>query len=319
MQDYLIVNAVAGDLQYNLEPKFIGRAALRNSTIDTPQERAALKKSCQENNDPVDLEKSMRLSIIVTADSIEDAFSFARQSFSETLDIWSAFGSFIGQSVRLTNCAFSIDMSTNEIHPYIIFRIPMNCVVCHAGLFQPVTFPQMISVYDDDFTKRIRRFCHWLRKAYTEEDRQLKILFWWFSLEAILKECESDNIAPNIAMLIGFCATKKAPNDWALLRENKNYGEFHRFFVETIDKIRKFRNDSVHSGFVPWDISDDDIKLYLFVLNSASARVRIALKSYYINSNRLKNVRDFKSFLEKIFQFRIIFIIGLMGLSFIVI
>ena len=260
-----------------------------------------VRESAQKNNEFVNLDSSMRLSMVVSAQNEKESFYIARQVFSEAIDLWSVFDSVVVGSVRLVDVAFLVDMSTNKIQPFVREKQLLNSVCLHQTVFFPLTLSQALSAYNnkDEFAIRVKRFCHWLRKSTTEEDNQLRILFLWFSIEALLKENEKDNIAPYVSMLIGFCATKQSSAAWASLRTNEKYREYHRLFADNIEKIRIFRNNSVHSGFVPWDISEEDTYLFYYILHNASIKAASAIRSFYMENSCQRNVSCFKSFLEK--------------------
>ena len=292
MSKFLITNVVLGDIVYNIDSKIIGGAELHSASCDTKNERIALRESAQKNNEFVNLDSSMRLSMVVSAQNEKESFYIARQVFSEAIDLWSVFDSVVVGSVRLVDVAFLVDMSTNKIQPFVREKQLLNSVCLHQTVFFPLTLSQALSAYNnkDEFAIRVKRFCHWLRKSTTEEDNQLRILFLWFSIEALLKENEKDNIAPYVSMLIGFCATKQSSAAWASLRTNEKYREYHRLFADNIEKIRIFRNNSVHSGFVPWDISEEDTYLFYYILHNASIKAASAIRSFYMENSCQRNV-----------------------------
>jgi hypothetical protein len=87
------------------------------------------------------------------------------------------------------------------------------------------------------------------------------------------------------------------------LSAHSRYEHWSKEIVTIVDKIRIFRNDSVHSGFRSVDFTKSELELYTQVMTFGTSRcqgaVTIAL------TNRIETVSDFKEYIAVIFESRI--------------
>ena len=211
MNDFLITNIVAGNVTLCPDTTNIGCCEIRSSQSDTPQEKELLKKSLKSNNESVNLQISMRISTIVSADTREEAIEFAINEFVTALDVWGMYQPIPSQNFYLCRAGFSLDLCDNSYcehtHPQdingLMFRRSTSAIT-------PITFAQIASVKNDELGLRFKRFCHWFHNANMEKNPQIKLIFLWFALEAMVRKPDrnsgrghSDNIIPYILSTLG--------------------------------------------------------------------------------------------------------------------
>jgi hypothetical protein len=148
---------------------------------------------------------------------------------------------------------------------------------------------------------------HWARNAKHEKNKQLKIIFYWFSIEALLKESENDNISGVLRWCLGFPNGKKrneVPNSiLSSLNTHPRYEYWSKEIVTIVEQIRIFRNDSVHSGFRSVDFTKSELELYTEVMTFGASRCQGAVNIALMN--RIETVSDFKEYIGIIFEGRV--------------
>ena len=129
----------------------------------------------------------------------------------------------------------------------------------------------------------------------------MRILFNWFSIEALLKLdkktlgiTKEDNVAPKAMLAMGFPSWQKK-NDVpaSVMQKLENHSEYESWktiIAKDMDKIREYRNNSVHLGFRPWDLSESELKKYSFL--SEMARNSSQKLAQYAISSGCKDALD---------------------------
>lgn len=151
---------------------------------------------------------------------------------------------------------------------------------------------------NEELSARHIKSIHWSHHANDEENKQLKVIFSYFCLEALFKENENDNITGMVRCFLGFPGGKYFRDvDKTIidtLNENCDYSSLVKDIPAYLDDIRKFRNDSVHTGFRSIDICNRKLKLYDNLLNLAKGRCLNAVQLSIIDEG-INDLSEFKN------------------------
>lgn len=304
MNNFLVVRPL--DPQSTCTPTtFIyGKVELRSRSADTQLEIAAFKESAE--NAHLDFDKysfSSRIATIVEAENVNIAINIADDRFSEALDLKSIelpISKLSPSPIGLTK-----NLETGEISAIANqgFKHSMT-FLSHIGSIQQFDSINLILSLDTDLSKRYLRSLHWSRNSKHETNQQLKILFNWFSVEALLKESETDHIGGSIRWFLGFPNGRGRLNlsfrTINALESHPRYAHWDKELIDITDKLRTFRNDSVHHGFRLLDFSKETLKLYNQVMLYGTARCQAAVQVAIINN--LETVPQFKEYIPIIFE-----------------
>lgn len=246
---------------------------------------------------------SSRIATLVESNHIEEAINLADDRFAEILDLKSIEASI--SDVSLSPIGLTKNMATGETHPIQLAEYqPSMAFMVHKGDVQRFDLINYVLSLESDLSKRYLRSLHWSRNGRHEKNPQLRILYDWFSIEALLKESESDNIGGSIRWFLGFPNGKSELEVSVHIKNSLNTHPKYEFWKKRlpliIDKIRIFRNDSVHSGFRGVDFKKDELDLYSKVTRFGSSRCQSAVQLALIN--RIETVSEFKEYISSIFE-----------------
>jgi hypothetical protein len=86
------------------------------------------------------------------------------------------------------------------------------------------------------------------------------------------------------------------------LSENESWIKWKKLLRDIVEKIRIFRNDSVHSGFRSVDYTSDELVLYNKIMTYAASRCQGAVRDAL--TQKITTVPEFKSCAGNIFENR---------------
>lgn len=293
MIDYQITKLIANKSIYNPRPIYIGSVEIKTDKYDLSDERNALEESIRKNNEDIKLDYSVRLTTIISSKNIDEAISVAENLFEEVLDILSEKSPI--SKFELKKSGFYKNLLTNKIQPIISKDITFNPLI--AFMVDCDNFPGInISEYiyynrKNILNQRYLNALHWSRLARWENNYQLKILFNWFSIESLIKIDENDDIIPKIMLSIGLPIGKKCQNfNDIFLKKLTSYPEYKSIrnnILKEFNKIKRFRNKSVHKGFRKFDLEIKLLKKYSYLVNMG----KVGLFSLALSGiiNRLKD------------------------------
>lgn len=298
MPNFLIVRAMEKNSVVLPRTLVYGNVEFRPAKSDTESEANALNASCTSFGlQPDDFNITARVATIVHSVDRDEAIEIAAARVAEVVDIKST--EFVASNYEASAAGFVKDLESGEITPLLseAFR-PSLAYVRHPHQLQEFDFNHYILSLNTELSQRYRRSLHWSRNARHEPNAQLKILFLWFALEALIKKEEQDNIQGLVRWFLGF------PNGQHLqtlsgqlrdkLRSHKLYDYWGRELTNVVDRIRNFRNDSVHSGFRSIDFTTKELALYSEVtLFAASRGQRIVAKGLLNNLSTVDELREF--------------------------
>ncbi|EGQ9697689.1 HEPN domain-containing protein [Vibrio parahaemolyticus] len=305
MKSYLIVKVLEMASVCLPTTTVYSNVELRSSSADSPEEVNSLEACAKKLN--LDFDKyrhCARIATIVDSNALETAVSCAESRFEEILDLKSIEVPI--SNYALSSIGFVKDLSTGKLHELKQLKHqPTMSFMTHQGNTQRVDVTHCILAQNSELSKRYLRSLHWFRNSKHENNPQLKILFNWFAVEALLKESEKDNVAVYIRWFLGF------PNgvagtlvDDRILRElesHENYLFWKKELVNVLEKIRIFRNDSTHHGFRSIDFTPAQLELYSQVMVYGVTRCQGAVQTAILNG--VKSVQEFKDYMPTIFEY----------------
>ena len=304
MGSFLVVK-ILDTQSVSLPSTFVyGSVELRSHKADSEHEIDVLKESASNNR--VDFDKysyCARIATIVNCDSVLEAIDLSDNIFSEVLDLKSV--EFAISNFKTSDVGFVKNLETGSIQPINRREYkPSMSFVVHRGDIQSFDVVNYILSLNSDLSNRYLRSLHWSRNSKHESNSQLKILFYWFAIEALLKESERDNISGVVRWFLGF-PNGKHINDVSTsflenLSDHSKYEYWNKELITIVDKIRIFRNDSVHSGFRSVDFTKYDLELYSQVMVFSTSRCQAAVQDALIN--RISTVSEFKEYIGPIFE-----------------
>lgn len=274
-----------------------GNIEIRQSKYDLPSESKALANSMmsfglteeilREEEQNYDAGLS-RISTIVNTKEGRQPLAIARERFAEALDVLDVVT--LLKKYTLLEPGYIRYLDSGRIEPLWPFEsvLPryLNNSILQIDItrFSPMDLGQIVLAKqapgraDIDLADRLLRSAYWSRRARTEDNPQLRVLFRWFAIEAIwmIEPSQNGSISNNdvitpIMWAFGFprgqgsnLVTRKASR---LRREIESYDAWKMACSTRLAAIRKFRNRSVHNGFRHYDISprellDFDIMTY---------------------------------------------------------
>jgi len=304
MTPYLVVKVLESQ-SISLPSTFIyGDVEMRSAQSDTSEELEIMKASAQNLN--LDFSKyghCARVSTIVKGTTLEQAIALAEDRFAEILDLKSIEATMSDFSV--SKIGFIKDLLKGSLHEINVKQVmPCMAFYVHQGDVQRKDMTNYILALDNELSRRYLRSMHWLRNSRRENNSQIKILFNWFAVEALLKESESDNVGPYIRWFLGFPNGKasRLVSDTTVkkLESHPRYIFWKSKIIDIIEKVRIFRNESIHHGFRSIDFSKKELELLNQVMTYGVTRCQGAVQSAL--NNRIVSVSEFKEYIPYIFE-----------------
>jgi len=281
-----------------------GVVEFRSHKSDSESEASALKTSAVDNRADFDQYSfCARIATIVDADNIAEAIELSESIFIEVLDLKSV--EFTISNFKTSDIGFVKDLESGEIHPIKKFEYePSMSFMVKQGDIQRIDFVNHMLSMKNELGERYQRSLHWGRNSKHEKNIQFKTLFYWFAIEALLKESETDNIEGVVRWFLGF-PNGKYRNDVSTslltnLSNHPKYSYWNKKIIDVVDKVRVFRNDSVHSGFRSVDFPKKELELYSQVMVYGASRCQAAVQTALIN--RISTVSEFKEYMPAIFE-----------------
>lgn len=281
-----------------------GNIEIRQSKYDLPGESKALANSMmsfglteeilREGGQNSEAELS-RISTIVNTKEGRQPLAIARERFAEALDVLDIVTMLRKYALLEPGYIRHLDTGRMEpLHP-LHSRLPryfQNPILqIDITRFSPMDLGQIVLAKqapgraDIDLADRLLRSAYWSRRARTEDNPQLRVLFRWFAIEAIWmiepsQSCSvsNDDVITPIMWAFGFprgqgsnLITRKASR---LRREIEDHDVWKKACSTRLAAIREFRNRSVHNGFRHYDISQRELLDFDIMTYHACAAVQ---------------------------------------------
>lgn len=304
LNTYLILKVLAPRSICIQNTSIYSDVEIRSHNSDFDDEIEALKKSAESAKlNFNDFSYSGRLATLVKSNNVREAVNLAEDRFSTILDLKSI--EFPVSNYSLSPVGLTKNLETGEVLPIQHDgHEPSLTFMTHSGDTQRFDPTNYILSLDTDLSKRYLRSLHWSRNSRHEKNAQLRILFDWFSVEALLKESESDNIIGSIRWFLGFPNGKSELEVSSHVKSSLNsypkYKIWKKKLPVILNKIRTFRNDSVHSGFRGVDFTRKELELYSQITRLGTSRCQGAVQLALING--LQSVAEFKEYISLIFE-----------------
>lgn len=304
MSAFLVVRILQSQSVYISHTLVYSNEELRGPSADTSEESSFFESVAKNIYlDYNHYKLCARITTIVNSSNVIDALNIADNRFSEVMDVISI--NFPISNFNLSPIGLLKDLDSGVIHHLNdnSFK-PSTTFMLQQGLIQKYDNDHYLLSRDNELSKRYLRSLHWFRNAKHENNKQLKILFYWFALEALLKESESDNISGIIRWFLGFPNGKNSQDvSLHLIKDLESHVKYHfwkRKLPIVLDKIREFRNNSVHHGFrnIEFDLSELDLFCQVMVLSVSRCQgaVRNAI------NNNITSISEFKEYIPEIFE-----------------
>ena len=303
MNSYYVLKLLNNQGIYRPDTLVIDDVEVRSPKNDSSKETKVIKKSIEENKQNLDIEFNSRIATIIKTENEEKAKLLADQKFVKILDVLS--DELVVSNVSLSKCGYIKNLENGEIKPLITIQsTPGTAFIRATSQFQRLEFSQWVTIQNTELSKRYLRSLHWSRNAKWEENAQLRIIFRWFAVEALFKKEESDRVDPLIRWFLGYPNGHSAQYITAKTREslqsNPIYENWKNKITSSIDKIREFRNDSIHNGFTNLDINQTDLIYYDQIMMFGLSRCIGAVKRALLSG--VSTVDEFKEYISVIFE-----------------
>lgn len=254
-------------------------------------------------NGQVEAEIGCRIGVVVKADSADEAANLADQYFVEVLDFLTV--EYTMSQLELAHCGYVRNLDTDENQIISNQQFDMGTLFIRSqGLMSRLNSTQALLLQEGDLLDRYKRSIHWSRNAILEKSPHLTILYRWFAVEALFKENDTDDVTSPLMLFLGFPTntfSKYLSRDMLKrLSDSESYRKWKLKIGPLVNRIRKFRNDSVHSGFRSIDCTADDLRLFDRLLTVGLSRCQGAVHTGVLSG--FKSVSEFKEYAGLIFE-----------------
>ncbi|NIF88116.1 hypothetical protein [Burkholderia sp. Cy-637] len=284
-----------------------GNVEIRPAQKQDVDELAMLRRSIEATKleAEVEVEIACRIAVIVQAENPDDADILSDQYFVEVLDLLTV--EYTMSHLAVTQCGYIKNLDTGEYQVITKHQFAPAMLLIRSPHSMPqINSTQLLAYRSGDLLDRYKRSIHWSRNARWERSIHLSLLYRWFAIEALFKENENDDVTSPLMLFLGFpggAYSKYISRDLLKkLSQNESYSKWKRQMKTVVDKIRDFRNASVHSGFRSVDCTPDDLRLYGRLMSVGLSRCQSAVQNGVLNG--LKTVPEFKEYAGLIFENR---------------
>jgi len=284
-----------------------GNVEIRPARLQDTDELVLLKNSVESTKleAEVEIEITCRIAVIVQADSPDDADVLADQYFVEALDLLTV--EYTLSHLAVAQCGYVKNLDTGKYQVITKQQFAQGMLFTRSlSLMPQINSTQSLVYCSGDLLDRYKRSIHWSRNATWEKSVHLSLLYRWFAVEALFKENEGDDVTSPLMLFLGFPGngySKHISRDLLKrLCDDKSYLKWKNQIKAIVDKVRNFRNDSVHSGFRSIDCTPDDLRLYGRLMTIGLSRCQGAVQTGVLNG--LKTVPEFKEYAGLIFENR---------------
>lgn len=304
MPSFLVVKVLDSQSVSLPGTSIYGAVELRSHKSDSDCEVDALKESAKNNR--LDFDKFQvcaRIATIVNCSNETEAADVADRIFSEVLDVKSV--EIFISNFQISDIGYIKNLDNGGLTPICRRGYePSMSFMVNQGDIQCFDNANYVLALNNELSNRYLRSLHWVRNGKHEKNPQLKILFYWFAIEALVKESENDNIGWVIRLFLGFPNRRYGLDvSTSLLQSlasHPRYDFWKRNLPNIVEKIRIFRNDSVHSGFRSVDFTKYDLELYNQIMIFSALRCQSAARVALIN--KIDTASEFKEYVGVIFD-----------------
>ena len=263
--------------QYIYENKPYGPVDVRTAESETKEEKQAVIETLKSFNYAIDDKNILRLVTILERETLKKAILDSELLFEETIDLLKR-----QPMARIRNCdsaGYWVNMDTGETTPFIKPHENNLSFFDHVfqtslGPYSPMFGEQIIaSRRNEEATEAFIRSIHWYNNSNLHTKSYLQFLYKWIAIETIAKKSTDEDIIPKICLVLGFLTSKYSKtipaNEAKKLTSIKGYRHYRNFIKGELYKCKKMRNAIVHSGFKETNLLNDNLKLKLYIIDSA--------------------------------------------------
>ena len=260
----------------------LGQLEYHPARFNTKDENSAFNVSIREFNErELNCNNRMRLSGIVDEDDESMVHSRIVHLLDEALDAIDLFKAPLS-NYSLMEAGICRNLSTGKVQPrvpekslpYRGFRFVRDSI----QVFEPERLILDLQSKNNKLCQRLLRSSHWSRKSSHESSYQLRLLFLWFSIESLLRAKRDDNIIHFLLLSLAFLHGETCN---MFVRELRSvnlqiplYRNYRKKINKQLDRIRTYRNQSIHNGFREWDIEPNTLLRDLNLVFHLSKRVQ---------------------------------------------
>lgn len=302
MTSFFLITRTLDSFSYSyINTEIFGDIEIRSANHDLDVEKTLLKEAedspFAKGLNVSDYDYSNRVSTIVEAESEIEAIRISNDKFVTLLDLKAT--ELALANINLSKVGIVRNLSTGTVKTFLMRGVlKSGFFIRNISDIQRWSITNFMLEENEELSGRYIKSIHWSHHADDEENKQLKVIFNYFCLEALFKENEDDNITSMVRCFLGFPGGKYYNNiDKVIIGSlyvSDDYSSLAKEIPIHLDDIRKFRNNSVHAGFRSIDISNEKLKLYDKLLNLAKSRCLNAVQSSIVN-DKIKNLAEFKS------------------------
>jgi len=277
---YLVVRLLHDRGVYQPHTDVLGDVEVRSPRGDLLDETRAIALSRSAHGIPSpEADTAMRAATIVTSGSPVEADAVALERFELTADLRSLRAAGLSRH-DVTAVGFRRDLSSGQIAPALPRKewAPGPAFALVRKVWEgPDVAQWLASQPPSDLRTRLLRGLRWKRLADLEPNRQLKVLFRWFVVEATLRLKPEEDLVPWVLTFLGFPSGGVAAALDTTLRDElhaiPNYRSWREQVRNELAQVRDYRNDTVHSGFRPHDVSEQDLRRWVRLMSMVAPRV----------------------------------------------
>lgn len=281
-----------------------GNVEIRKATSLFIEEKMKLEKSIKSFNEhPLSITTQL-MAIIVEASTVNEADEKAEKEFIKILDL------YVGLKYNLSTNELSevgiiknidtmhIYSRVNDIRTYPTFELKWNII---EGIDEVQNF--LYRGVGNKLKEDYIRFLHWLRLANEEKNLHLKCLKYWIGFEGIIKINETDQMTSHLSALSGFLEGfigREINQETRIIVISKNnYRELRKKVNDSLERMRKLRNDTVHHSLETFEVKAEYtelIQLFRFISKNIKFYMEEAL---YLN---LSSKEEFWCFFPELYS-----------------
>jgi hypothetical protein len=282
------------------ENKPFGPVDVRTLESETNEEKNAAFESLTSFNYASDGKNILRLVSIFISETPKDAIADSELLFEETMDLLKR--QILAKIKNCDGAGYWVNMDNGETTPFIKQKVERDIIgyihQISLGPYSPMFTEQMISsMRGIEVNESYIRSIHWYNESNLQNRLYLKFLYKWIAIETIAKTNNDDDIVPKLCLVLGFPLSKSSksiPRHIAEKLKSINGHKHYKNVIENeINQCKKIRNSIVHSGFKETDLTNKNMELKLYIINSAYNRMVSNIEKAIISGkNTLVEVWD---------------------------
>jgi hypothetical protein len=266
--------------QYIYENKPFGSVDVRTMESEAEEEKTAALESLKSFNYASDGKNILRLVSIFISETPREAISDSELLFEETIDLLKR--QILAKIKNCDGAGYWVNMDTGETTPFIKQKEEYDILgyihQISLGPYSPMFTEQMISsMRNIEVNESYIRSMHWYNESNLQNRLYLQFLYKWIAIETIAKTDYNEDIVPKLCLVLGFPLSKSLKSIPRHFAEKLESIAGHKHYKKAIEnefnQCKKIRNSIVHSGFKETDLTNKNMELKLYIINSAYNRM----------------------------------------------